>query len=360
MSESSVIEMPVVGASAGNQTFDPKLAAGFVVDPLARWACERPGKAALVSRDVHITYQDLDRRTNQIARALRGLGVRRGDRVAFVLNRGPRTVLLLIGILKSGAAYVPLDASSPLTRIKDCIEDSQPGLLVLEDIRKIADNDQALRRITSLEDLLIAADLESGDELPSPEFSLNSSDLAYIIFTSGSTGRPKGVPITHASLTNFVSGNQRDCIRVEHDDVVFQGFSPASDGHHEEVWPTLTAGATLAVATSKEAYSGIDLGEFLNQFKVTVISCAPTLLSMLDADVPSLRRILFGAENLPAALVKRWWRPGRTILNTYGPTEATVGATFSECLPDEPITIGRPLPNYYCFVADEALELVSP
>ncbi len=361
MRESSSAVLPKAhDAPGGNQAFDPALLDGFVTDPLAHWARETPENVAIVSRGVQYTYSELNDRTNQIARALINIGVGRGDRVAFVLNRGANTLHLIIGILKSGAAYVPLDATSPVTRIKDCIQDASPSLVVLEDARSVEDIRSAEFEVTTLDEVFESSMSCSADNLSAAEIGSQRTDLAYIIFTSGSTGRPKGVPVTHASLQNFVTGNQRACICVVPEDVVFQGYSPASDGHHEEVWPTLLVGARLAVAGAKEVYSGPDLSAFLNDFRVTVVSCAPTMLSMLDGDVPTIRRILFGAENLPLALVKRWWTPERTILNTYGPTEATVGATFFECMPDAPITIGKPLPNYYCYVLDPELQPVAP
>ncbi len=317
---------------------------GFVFEPLAHWAREQPSKPALISVDARVTYAELEATTNRLARALRARRVRSADRVAFVLPRGPQAVQLLIAILKAGAAYVPLDAESPQSRILDCLEDVQPSLVVLENGRDFED----LPTVT-IEELWRAAEGMSDAPI---DPGIIGADLAYIIFTSGTTGRPKGVPIKHRSLSNFITGNQEVCIRVEADDRVFQGFSPASDGHHEEVWPTLSAGATLVVARSAEVHSGHDLEAFLNENRVTIISCAPTLLSMVEGDVPSLRRILFGAENLPASMVHRWWKPDCEILNTYGPTEATVGATFSFCEPGKPITIGKPLPDYRCAILD--------
>lgn len=360
MRESNAAVLPLASeAPCGDQAFDASLMDGFVTDPLAIWARSAPHKTALVSRGIEYNYASLNQRTNQIARALMEMGIGRGDRVAFVLNRGPKTVLLLIAILKTGAAYVPLDATSPVTRIRECIEDSEPSLAIVDDARAVADIKAAEFEVTTLDDVLRAADTASAQDITKSEVARQSSDLAYIIFTSGSTGRPKGVPVTHASLQNFVTGNQQACICVGQDDVVFQGYSPASDGHHEEVWPTLLAGATLAVAGAREVYSGPDLAAFLNDFHVSIVSCAPTMLSMIDGDVPSIRRILFGAESLPAALVKRWWAPERAILNTYGPTEATVGATFSECFPDAAVTIGKPLPNYFCYVLNEDLQVAA-
>ncbi len=342
--------------------FDPRIAGEeFVFEPLARWARETPDKPALVSADNVTSYRGLEARTNQVARRLRGLGVRRGDVVALVLPRGPESIIAIVGVLKAGAAYVPLDTGTPAERIRLCLEDSAPALVIAEDSANVtgltgaADGSQLI----VLGSLFQEAESESDAPLTPAEIGLNSTDLAYIIFTSGTTGRPKGVPISHRSLANFVRGDQAACIRVLPRDRVFQGFSPASDGHHEEIWPTFLAGATLVAATSDDVYSGPHLGDFLARHEVTIISCAPTLLSLVERDLPSLRRILFGAERCPAELVRRWWSPGREIINTYGPTEATVGATYALCSPDEPVTIGRPLPNYYCYILNDLLQPIA-
>jgi non-ribosomal peptide synthetase-like protein len=338
--------------------FDPEIASEeFVFEPLRRWARETPDKAALVSAGVRLSYRELEARTNQVARALRARGVRRGDVVALVLPRGPEVLLAIVGVLKAGAAYVPLDAETPAERVRLCLEDSAPKVVIARETAGLVGGSRG-PQIVPIDSLLKDADGLPSAPLPLDETCLKSSDLAYVIFTSGTTGRPKGVPISHRSLTNFVRGDQEACMRVSPEDRVFQGFSPASDGHHEEVWPTLLAGATLVVAATSDVHSGPELGTFLARHAVTVISCAPTLLSMVEQDVPSIRRILFGAERCPAEIVRRWWRPGREIINTYGPTEATVGATYALCAPDEPITIGRPLPNYFCYILDDEFRAV--
>lgn len=337
--------------------FRPELAPHeFVFDHLARWGAERPDQLAIVASGWRLTYREVENRTNQLARVLRARGVKRGDSVALVLPRGVETILAIVGVLKAGAAYVPLDSEIPAERLQMCLEDAAPSIVVGTAEAASLDCDAVY---LSLEQLVLEARRHSPDGLPHTEISLDSTDLAYIIFTSGTTGRPKGVPITHRSLTNFVRGNQEACIRVEPHDRVFQGFSPASDGHHEEVWPTFMAGATLVVATTDDVQAGPELGAFLETHAVSIISCAPTLLSMVEKDVPSLRRVLFGAERCPPDLVRRWWRPGREIINTYGPTEATVGTTFAYCSPDTPITIGRPLPNYFCYILNERQEPVA-
>ncbi len=330
----------------------------FVFEPISYWARTTPNKVAIQSADVAWTYEDLDNRSNQIARLLKAKGIETSDRVAFILPRGPSALLMLISILKAGAAYVPLDAESPPIRIRECLEDSDPKLILASESNPYH-QDQDPRTI-SIERCFDDALAYDATPLLNESVEVSASDVAYIIFTSGSTGRPKGVPITHQSLTNFVRGDQEVCIKVEHSDKVFQGFSPASDGHHEEVWPTLLAGATLIVASSSDVHSGSDLERLLNHNKVTIISCAPTLLSMVEGEIPSLRRILFGAESLPPTIVDRWWHEDREIINTYGPTEATVGATFGYCQPGKPVNIGRPLPGYVCYVLDEDLQPVQP
>lgn len=329
----------------------------FVFDAVKRWAAVEPDKIAIVAPGFSQTYAQLEIESNRLARTLRARGIQTGSRVAFVLPRGHATILLLLAILKAGACYVPIDSQSPPQRIRECLEDAAPALIITggasaKFLEEIVD-------AVLLRDLMDEAETADPSPIPHEELALKGTDLAYMIFTSGTTGRPKGVPIAHESLSNFVDGNQVACIRVEHDDQVFQGFSPASDGHHEEVWPTFAAGATLVVATSTEVHSGPELGAFLRKYQVTIISCAPTLLSMVDGDVPSIKRILFGAEHCPMSLVERWAKPGREILNTYGPTEATVGATFGVCEPGKPITIGKPLPGYFCYVLDENQKQVA-
>ncbi len=337
----------------------PVSQSNFVFSPIRHWARTQPNKPAVIGGEVAICYRQLEETTNQLARALRYHGVQTGDRVVLVLPRGVETVLVLIAVLKAGATYVPLDAESPAERLQLCIEDTAPQLVIRATPGAEVSSESVFQEL-SLSQLLAQATDFSAEPFLSTNSRLHEDDIAYIIFTSGTTGRPKGVPISHRSLTNFVAGNQEVCIRVGSDDRVFQGFSPASDGHHEEVWPTFAAGATLVVATSDDVHSGQELESFLLRHQVSIISCAPTLLSMIENDIPCLHRILVGAERCPAETVRRWWRPGREIINTYGPTEATVGATFAFLHPDEPVTIGQPLPNYYCYIVDSQTHEVLP
>ena len=143
-------------------------------------------------------------------------------------------------------------------------------------------------------------------------------------------------------------------------DVVFQGASAAFDLSMEEIWIPYLVGASLFVASAEMLGEADRLPDVMTAAGVTVLDTVPTLLAMLSRDVPSLRLIILGGEACPSALALRWWRPGRAIFNTYGPTESTVVATAAEVRPGETVTIGKPIANYTCYVADEGLRLYSP
>ena len=177
-----------------------------------------------------------------------------------------------------------------------------------------------------------ALEAESPAPLLRDMVGVGPRDLCYIIYTSGSTGRPKGVMIEHRSACHLVCAEGR-IYGARPEDRVYQGASLAFDLSVEEVWLAFHAGATLVAATPEMAHAGPDLSQFLTDCGVTVLSCVPTLLSMLGEDVPAVRLLIFGGERCPDWLVERWARPGRQMFNTYGPTEATVIATYTELFP---------------------------
>ncbi|HWH70543.1 MAG TPA: amino acid adenylation domain-containing protein, partial [Candidatus Sulfotelmatobacter sp.] len=317
----------------------------------------RPNATALVCAGEVLTYSQLEGQANQLARWLRHRGVQRGDCVGLLLPRSPQVYVALLGILKAGAAYVPLDPEYPAQRLGFILADCGAQVLVTTSALSA--------KAAAFEGTLLELDANTLElaQLPTQSLSANETgtkagDLGYVIYTSGTTGNPKGVQIEHRSVCHLVRA-EAQIFQVQPQDRVYQGFSIAFDASVEEVWLAFYAGATLVVGTQEMVHAGAGLSRLLTEAGVTVLSCVPTLLAMMDEDVPSLRLLILGGEACPPELVKRWWQPRRRLVNTYGPTEATVIATYAECHPERPVTIGRPLPDRFACIVNERLEPVA-
>ncbi|HXF54250.1 MAG TPA: Pls/PosA family non-ribosomal peptide synthetase [Hyphomicrobiaceae bacterium] len=306
-----------------------------------------------------LTYAELDVLANRIAHALRRRGVRTGDLVGIYLSKSTRLFAALLGVLKAGAGYVPIDAKFPLERIRDILADSGASALITEG--ELADAlperlPAPLLRLDAHREE-IAAQPCTG--LPASEIGLTAENLCYVIYTSGSTGRPKGVMIEHRNANAFLAAFKA-VYGLTSADRIYQGFSTAFDASVEEIWGAFSIGATLVVPTECVARSPLDVADFLTANRVTYFSTVPTFLSMIDRELPTVRVLVLGGEVCSSDLVARWAKPGRRMLNTYGPTEATVVATWAECRPGRPVTIGVAMPGYETYVLDDAMRPVKP
>ncbi len=309
-----------------------------------------PEAVALDHDGTTTTYAQLEARANQLAHLLRRDGVGTGSRVAILLARSPLTYIALLGVLKAGAAFVPIDPEAPADRVAYIAEDAAVDLVVTSsDLAgsRSATTCPALELDTRRAEIDACATTR-----PAVHHDLHADPPAYVIYTSGSSGRPKGVEIAQSSIVNFLDVVP-DVYDVRPDDRVYQGMTISFDFSIEEIWPTFARGATLVIGPDDSRRLGGELADFLEQARVSVLYCVPTLLATLPRDLPGLRSVLVGGEACPAELVERWSRPGRRMLNTYGPTEATVTATWCELLPGRPVTIGRALPTYSVVLLDE-------
>ena len=325
-----------------------------LVDIVRSSAARNPGKLALtlIGAPETLTYCELDSRSDRVAAALQARGVKRGDFVGLWLQRSLDLHVALIGILKAGAAYIPFDAEAPVDRVGGCLADCGARLLVSHAAMG-AETGRLSAPVAMLEDLL--AEAVTGSTTITPA---TPDDPAYAIYTSGSTGKPKGIVITHRNICHYLrSGNE--ALGFRETDVVLQQASVAFDLSLEEIFVPYLVGATLKVATIETVKETDRLPEIIEAEGITVIDTVPTLLSMFERDVPSLRVIVLGGETCPPALVERFAKPGRFLFNTYGPTETTVVATYAELKPGEPVTIGKPIANYTAYVVDEHMQLVK-
>ncbi|MET0529351.1 MAG: Pls/PosA family non-ribosomal peptide synthetase [Microvirga sp.] len=324
--------------------------ADIIRDSVAR----APDKVAvtLIGSDQQLTYAELDRRSTKVASALAANGVKRGDFVGLWFRRSIDLHVAMIGIAKSGAAFIPFDADAPAERVATSLFDCGAKALVSHEAL-VSETSKLPVTVLELDTLLAMPANGVVPEGPKPD------SVAYAIYTSGSTGKPKGITITHRNIAHYLrSGNV--AIDMRDSDIVFQGASVAFDLSMEEIWIPYLVGATLKVAPSEVLKDTDNLPETIVREHISVLDVVPTMLTMLDRDMPTVRLIITGGEAMTAALVDRWSRPGRRILNTYGPTETTVVATFAECVKGDPITIGVPIPNYTAYVVNEQLDLLGP
>jgi len=338
--------------------YDQILAAGGYLHQIFENTVKKyPERIAVQYNHERITYADLNNRANNLAHYLTSLGVGANDFAGICLPRTPDMYIAMLGILKAGAAYLPIDTKYPAERVKFILSDCRAKTII--STSAILD---IIGRLTCLK-IQLDKDQNKIDlhaSLKNSEYQIkpSSGDTAYAIYTSGTTGAPKGVKISHRAVCNLVRAEGK-IFGVKPDDKVFQGFSIAFDASVEEIWLAFYSGSTLFVGTESMMQCGPNLPKILNENKITVLSTVPTFLSMFNDEIPLLRILILGGEVCPNELAKRWATPDRRIINTYGPTETTVIATFSECSPDKNINIGKPIPNYSAYILDSDLQKVS-
>lgn len=315
-----------------------------------------PSNIALICDNVILSFQELEFRANQLAHYLYQQNITNGSIVGILLERSIDCYVSILATLKVGAAYVPIEVDYPNERINYIFSDLPFNLI-------LTSSQQAQKSLSWPKTLVMDEIREQLCTQPTERLTVSQNrqhehNLCYVIYTSGSTGKPKGVEITHGSICHYV-GVASELYEMTHNDRVCQGFSLAFDASLEELWMAFANGAALVACTEKEIRSGLGLVSFLKQHSVSVFSTVPTLLSTLEEQLPDLRLLILGGETCSSNLVKRWSRPGLKIMNTYGPTEATVITTFSECNSEKEITIGKPLPGYEVFLFDEHFHEVN-
>ena len=358
-------------------------------DTVRRQAVERPDATAVVSQDCHVSYGQLDHWSTQIARLLLNCGCRPGDRVGLLLPKSIAAITGLLGVLKAGGIYVPMDTRSPLARLRKIVDSCEPtfilaageGSKLLEELclnqpRTPAFSIGWLDAEDPRPRLLVGAfcwsDLHSVSADPL-EHLVCENDPAHILFTSGSTGTPKGVIITHANVSHFLRWATE-----------YFGIGPADRNsshaplHFDlstfDIYGTFLAGAELHLVPAESSLLPHKLAEFIRTSSLTQWFSVPSALKFMaqfdtvqPGDFPALKRVMWCGEALPTPTLMYWMQrlPKVQFTNLYGPTETTIASSYytvahTPTTDMESIPIGIGCEGEQLAVLDESLEPVPP
>ncbi|HEX9624111.1 MAG TPA: amino acid adenylation domain-containing protein [Streptosporangiaceae bacterium] len=340
-----------------------------------RRAARTPAAIAAEYGSQQISYADLNRRADQIARLLRSRGVGPEVLVGVCMKTGLTRLAALLGVWKAGGGYVPLDSGLPAGRLGYMIADTEMAVILTDNLSV-----ESLPQVSAPVLSLVDAELDQQD--PGPEAdelienpavgvagakastaTASPSNVAYVIYTSGSTGQPKGVVVEHRHAINFLHG-MIEAWKITPSSAVLSFAAYTFDVSVMDMFMPLLAGAKVVLAPPETLHSPPRLAALIRSSKVTFACLPPAVLSLLTSEeFPDLHTLLSAGEELTSELLRAWMRNGGGTLefyNGYGPTEAAIGSLFMKLEPDTqlPPPIGRPKPNYQAYILDEHLNPV--
>jgi enterobactin synthetase component F len=325
-------------------------------------ALKSPDAIALKSGDRYLSYQSLKNSVDQLAQRLIARGIGPGSIVAIALHRDESMPTALLAVMKSGAAYLPLDPNAPVGRLALIMEESQPDLIISSsDISpRLLGSNTAILELDVAEPSFVSEAASAPQTFVPP--IINGDTSAYVIYTSGSTGRPKGVEISHAGLLNFLLAMQ-DELNIQPTDKLLALTTVAFDIAALELYLPLLVGAQVVIASREVAIDPAKLAQLISAEQITVMQATPSHWQALMQDhAEQLHQLrpLVGGEALPAQLAHKMRTLGHPIVNLYGPTETTIWSTIMrldgddlDCPP-----IGRPIRNTQVYVLDQAMKPV--
>ncbi|MEG4862976.1 MULTISPECIES: non-ribosomal peptide synthetase [unclassified Microcoleus] len=316
-----------------------------------------PDAIAAVFENQQLTYRQLNSKANQLARYLQQLGAKPEVLIGLCVERSLEAIVGLLGIIKAGAAYLPLDPIYPQERLNFMLEDAQMSILVTQ--QHLAKNLTQPENYGVFSVVCLDSDRENIARQSPAKLTTNiiPENLAYVIYTSGSTGKPKGVLIEHRGLYNLVKA-QIEAFQISSNHRILQFASLSFDASIFEIVMALGTGSTLYSAKKESLLPGQTLIQFLQDNAITHATLPPSLLAVLpNAELPALQTIICAGESCSPDIVKRW-ASGRRFFNAYGPTEATVWSSFAEIGDSKKTPIGRPIANTQLYILDKNLQPV--
>jgi amino acid adenylation domain-containing protein len=326
---------------------------------LAEVARATPDAVAVVCRGIELTYGELDRRADRLARYLRSLGLEHGQVVAVVIDRDLDAYVAMAGVLKAGGAFAMMDPKLPSARLDFMIRDTAAPVVITRS--KLAG---LLPEPVGWATLLIDATWEEIERMPADEpldERTTRESLAYVLYTSGSTGTPKGVMIAHRAVSFFCEAYKR-AFNFGRQDRLLQLPALNFDMSQGEIWTAFLVGAAIVAVSPEDANSPEAMAALLREQRVTYAGLPPAMQSVMEPEpYPDLKYVMGGAEVLPPELVNKWNLPGRKYLNLYGPTECAIGQTEYEVEHIEwktPPPIGHPQLNRQVYIVDRRDNLV--
>lgn len=313
---------------------------------------QRKNEIAIWFEDNKITYQELDKKSDILASALIKNNTKQGDIIGILLPRSIDLFICILGILKAGGIYLPIDVEFPDNRIHYMLTNSNAKFCIT--------NSEQAKRVKCTLPLLFddIINLPLLEKLTT--YNIKNTDGCYIIYTSGSTGEPKGVLATHSNVVNYVFAFQNE-FRLTESDIVLQQFTPSFDAFVEEFYPALLSGAKIFSVSKNTIYNFKKLENYINTYHISLISCSPLLLNELNKLEPlkSVKTFISGGDALKSSFYSNLITYAN-VYNTYGPTETTVCSLYHKCkLNDENvIPIGKTIANYKNFIMNENNQLL--
>jgi amino acid adenylation domain-containing protein len=313
---------------------------------ISKHALQQPHALAIIAKDRSVSYRELSSGVNRIAALLQMKGAAKGDRIGVLIPRSIDAIILMLGIMKTGAIYVPIDTAYPVARIKYIMEDA-----AIKFVFANAETQQQLNTIGSINVLYYTSIMPVTTQNLPVDIRCCQDDPAYILYTSGSTGKPKGVMISHGSLQDYANTFVR-YFEITSSDKVLHQATIAFDIAMEEIFPVLTAGGCVVVAEE----GGRDIEALIDRItthEVTVVSTTPMVIYELNKKAVALNKLrvlISGGDKLRAAHIDKF-SPAISIYNTYGPTETTVCATYHKVDSLENVSlIGKPIENRSIYI----------